>query len=158
MALGDRVGELEDTVAGLQAIQRNIPGVTLPADLDLEVGPTPKNLVHTQGAMKLYHYRPLSDEVYRVPVLFVMSLVSRPYILDLAKGQSLVEFLLMQRFDVYLINWGVPRPEHKGLRLDDYVTDFIPKCIEVVSEDSGELDVSIITKLSGVHLATRSRP
>ena len=136
-----------------RAIQRNIPGVTLPADLDLEVGPTPKDLVHTHGTMKLYHYRPLSDEVYRVPVLIVMSLVSRPYILDLAKGQSLVEFLLMQGFDVYLIDWGVPRPEHKGLRLDDYVADFIPECIEVVHEDSGEPDVSMIGYCLGGFLA-----
>ena len=39
----------------------------------------------------------MSDEVYRVPVVLVMSLVSKPYILDLTPGQSFVEFLLKRR-------------------------------------------------------------
>ncbi len=136
-----------------RTIERNVPGVAPPFDLDIEVGPTPKEVVHSHDTLKLYRYRPLSDEIYRVPVLFVMSLVSRPYILDLAKGQSLIEYLSLQGFDVYLIDWGVPRREHRGLRLDDYVTRFIPECIEVVREDSGEPDVSLIGYCLGGLLA-----
>ena len=71
-----------------------------------------------------------------MPVLLVMSLVSKPYILDLTPGQSLIEFLLQQGFDVYMIDWGVPRPEDKRLRLEDYVLDFIPDCVERVLADS----------------------
>jgi polyhydroxyalkanoate synthase len=55
---------------------------------------------HRRGTLQLYHYNTMSDEVYRVPVLLVMSLVSKPYILD-RPGQSLVEFLLKRGFDVY---------------------------------------------------------
>ena len=136
-----------------RALQRNVPDLPTPVELDVEVGPTPKDILHTRGTMKLYHYRPLSPEVYRVPILIVMSLVSRPYILDLAKGQSFVEYLLLQGFDVYQIDWGVPRREHKHLRLDDYVTDFIPECVAVVDEDAGEPDVSIIGYCLGGFLA-----
>ncbi len=63
-----------------------------------------------------------------------MSLVSKSYILDLAPGQSFIEFLLKQGYDVYLIDWGVPRPEDRGLQLDDYVLDFIPDCIERIAD------------------------
>lgn len=127
-----------------RAIERNVPGAVPPRELDVEVGTTPKDVVHSRGTLKLCRYRPLSDEVYRVPVLFVMSLVSRPYILDLAKGQSLIEYLLLQGFDVYLIDWGAPRREHRHLRLDDYVTHLMPECIEIVREDSGEPDLSVV--------------
>jgi polyhydroxyalkanoate synthase len=82
--------------------------------------------------------------VYRVPVVFVMSLVSKPYILDLAPGQSFVEFLLRNGFDVFMIDWGVPRAEDKKLRLEDYTQDFIPACIKQIQEETGENDVSII--------------
>ena len=136
-----------------RAIQRHIPGLPALTELSVEVGPTPKDLMHTRGTLKLYHYRPLSDEVYRVPVLFVMSLVSRPYILDLAKGQSLVEFLLLQGFDVYLIDWGTPRSEHHSLRLEDYVMDFLPECIEKVCEDADEPEVSLLGYCLGGLLA-----
>jgi polyhydroxyalkanoate synthase len=137
-----------------RAIQRNIPGLKLPEDLIGELGATPKDVIYSQGTLKLYRYRPLCDEIYRVPIVLVMSLVSRSYILDLTKGQSLVEFLLRQGFDVYLIDWGVPRPEHALLRLEDYVLDFIPNCVRVVREESGEPDVSMIGYCMGGQLAS----
>ena len=108
------------------------------------MGLTPKDVVYARGTLRLYHYRPLAPEVYRVPVLLVMSLVSKAYILDLTPGQSFIEFLLRQGYDVFMIDWGVPRPEDKRLRLEDYVLDFIPDCLERIRRDSGEPDVSII--------------
>ena len=110
-------------------------------------------MVHGRGTLRLYHYRARVDEVYRTPILLVMSLISKPYILDLAPGQSLVEFLLDRGFDVYMVDWGTPRPEDKRLRLEDYVLDFIPECVEAVHERSGEPDVSMVGYCMGGLLA-----
>jgi polyhydroxyalkanoate synthase len=111
---------------------------------DPEVGVTPRDTLYSQGTMRLYRFRPVTDEVYRVPVVFVMSLVSKPYILDLAPGQSFVEYLLKQGFDVYMIDWGIPRQEDRKLRLDDYVTDMMPKCFDAISQKTGVDDVTIL--------------
>ena len=137
-----------------RAIQRNIKGLEYISTGHPVVGATPKDVIHSRGTLKLYHYRPLSDEVYRIPVLLVMSLVSKPYILDLTPGQSLIEFLLKKGFDVYMIDWGIPRPEDKRLRFEDYVLDFIPESVAKVLEDSGEPDVSVIGYCMGGQLAT----
>lgn len=136
-----------------KAIERNRAGVDPLLDLDLEVGVTPKDLVHTNGTLKLYHYRPVCEEIYPVPVIVIPSLVSRSYILDLAKGQSLVEYLLDQGFDAYLVDWGTPRPEHRGLRLEDYVLRLIPECIDKVLRDTGEAELSMIGYCMGGQLA-----
>ena len=48
-----------------------------------------------------------------------------------------------------MIDWGVPRPEDSRLRLEDYVLDFIPDCLEQVQRDSGEPEVSIDRLLHG---------
>jgi len=125
-----------------------------PGELDLETSPTPKALIHARGTLKLYHFLPAHDEVYRVPLLLVMSLVSRVYILDLMKGQSLVEYLVGRGFDVYMIDWGVPRPEHAGLGLEDYVLDFLPECIDRVAAHSGEHEVSLVGYCMGGMLAS----
>lgn len=109
-----------------------------------EVGMTPKDVIYSRGTLRLYHYRPQSDEVYRIPVVLVMSLISKPYILDLTPGISFVEFLLKQGYDVFMIDWGVPRPEDTKLKLEDYTLDFIPTCIEKIQETTGETDVSFI--------------
>jgi polyhydroxyalkanoate synthase len=94
--------------------------------------------------MRLYRYRPQVADVYRVPLVLVMSLISKPYILDLVPGQSFVEFLLKQGFDVYMVDWGSPRPEDRNLRLEDYVLDRLPRCVDVVQQTTGERDVSML--------------
>jgi len=94
--------------------------------------------------MKLYHYRPLSDEIYRVPILIVMATTNRGYILDLVPGQSFVEFLLKRGYDVYMLDWTAPGPEEKSLRMENYVLDFIPDSIRRVQEDCGVEDVTVI--------------
>ena len=109
-----------------------------------EVALTPRQLIYRRGTMRLYRYRPMTDEVYRVPVVFVMSLISKPYILDLVPGQSFVEYLLKQGFDVFMVDWGVPRPEDHVLRLDDYVTDLLPACMERVQHVTKQEDYSLL--------------
>jgi polyhydroxyalkanoate synthase subunit PhaC len=79
-----------------RTIQRNIKGLDYLFSGDPVLGLTPKDVIYKKGTLQLYRYRSLSEEVYRVPVLLVMSLVSKYYILDLTPGQSFIEFLLKQ--------------------------------------------------------------
>ena len=67
-----------------------------------------------RGTMNLYHYRPMADEIYRVPILIVMATTNRGYILDMVPGQSLIEFLLKRGYDVYMLDWNAPKPEEKN--------------------------------------------
>lgn len=136
-----------------RAIQRNIKGLDYLASSGPSMGLTPKDIIYSRGTLSLYHYRTQADEVYRIPLLLVMSLISKAYILDLTPGQSLVEFLLKRGYDVYMIDWGIPRPEDRKLRLEDYTLDFIPDCIGKVRQESGEPDVSIVAYCMGGMLA-----
>ena len=70
-----------------RAIQRNIKGLQYLTSSPPTLGLTPKDVIYSRGTLKLYHYRPIADEVYRVPVLLAMSLVSKAYILDLARAE-----------------------------------------------------------------------
>jgi polyhydroxyalkanoate synthase subunit PhaC len=136
-----------------RTIQRSIKGLEFLNASEIPVAPTPKDVIHRRGTLELHHYRPLANEIYRVPVVLVMSLVSRSYIFDLAPGQSFIEFLLKQGYDVYSIDWGVPRAEDKRLRLEDYCLDFIPDCVQRIGRDSGEPDVTMLGYCMGGMLA-----
>ena len=137
-----------------RTIQRSVRGINVLMNRDEpEVGVTPKDVLYARGTMKLYHYHALSSEVYRIPVVLVMSLISKPYILDLTPGVSFVEYLLRNGFDVFMIDWGVPRPEDSKLKLEDYTQDFIPACIGKVQAATGEDDVSLIGYCMGGLLA-----
>lgn len=127
-----------------RAIQRSIKGVEYISTSGPTLGSTPKQILKSRGTMNLYHYRPMTSEVYRVPVLIVMATTNRGYILDMVPGQSLIEFLLRRGYDVYMLDWTAPRPDEKSLRMEDYVLDFIPDCVRAVERDSGESEVSVI--------------
>ena len=104
-----------------RAIQRSLKGLELLGSPAPSVGTTPKTLLHRRGTLCLYHYHATADEVYRVPMLFVMATTNKAYIFDLAPGQSLIEFLLGRGYDVYVMDWNAPtrrraRPADRGLR------------------------------------------
>ncbi len=137
-----------------RALSRNIPGLALQqANLDLDVGQTPKEVVYTRDSMRLYHYHAMTPEIYRVPVLIVMSPVARGYILDLAKGQSFIEYLLLQGYDVYLMDWVPPRREHAHLGMRDFALTLLDESVAQVQQDSGEQEVSLIGYCMGGLLA-----
>ena len=96
-----------------RAIQRSIKGVEYFSSSGPALGSTPKDVLLSRGTLQLYHYRPLSDEIYRVPILIVMATTNRGYILDMVPGQSFIEFLLKRGYDVYMMDWTAPKPEEK---------------------------------------------
>jgi polyhydroxyalkanoate synthase len=124
--------------------QQRAAMAALEAEMARETAVTPRELVYARGTLRLYHYLPQTDEVYRVPLLIVMSLVSKPTIFDLTPGQSFIEHLVQSGFDVYMIDWGTPRAEHHTLGLDDYVADLLPDCIDQVCTHAGEDEVSLV--------------
>jgi polyhydroxyalkanoate synthase len=75
-----------------RAIQRSIKGVEYFSTSGPALGSTPKDALHSRGTMQFFHYRPLSDEIYRVPIPIVMATTNRGYILDMVPGQALSNF------------------------------------------------------------------
>jgi polyhydroxyalkanoate synthase subunit PhaC len=65
----------------------------------------------------------------------------------------MVEHLLRQGFDVYMVEWGRPRREHSGLTLEDHVQGRLPRCVQRVLEHSGQQELSMVGYCVGGLLA-----
>jgi polyhydroxyalkanoate synthase subunit PhaC len=126
-----------------RAIQRNIKGLEFLTAGPQSVGAMDRELIYRRGTAMLYRYRAVRDEVYRIPLLIVSPPSNHGYIFDLAKGQSLVEFLLHRGFDVYLLDWAWPTRDEAGLGLSAYVEGFIPDAIAEISRATGEDQISL---------------
>lgn len=137
-----------------RAVQRGLKGIELLGAAPPAVGRTPRTVLSRRGTMELVHYKAMTDEIYRVPLLIVMAPTNKAYILDLAPGQSLVEFLLLRGYDVYLIDWNPPTDAERDLKVDDYVLDFIPDCISRVQRDSGETELTLVGYCAGGMLSS----
>lgn len=99
---------------------------------DTRVGTTPSDVVFREGTLSLLRYRRATPATHAQPVLFCYALVNRPYILDLQPGKSVVERYLERGFEVYLIDWGVPTREDRGLTLEDYVSGRLARVVDFV--------------------------
>ena len=74
----------------------------------------------------------------------MFALINRPDIFDLRRGNSFVEFLLEEGYDVFLLDWGVPDESDSEQGLDFYVCDEIPSGIRETLRASGQDEVSVL--------------
>ena len=127
-----------------RAMKRNLKGLGYFTTAGPRLGASAKDVLIERGTMQLYHYRPRVDDVYRVPILLVMATTNRGYIFDMVPGQSLVEYLCLAGFDVFMLDWEAPRADEKTLTLERYVLDFLPTAVERVKRETGEPDVTVV--------------
>jgi polyhydroxyalkanoate synthase subunit PhaC len=120
------------------------------------IGQTPKDLIWTLNKAKLYRYVPVvpAQAGHRVPLLLVFALMNRPTIMDLRPGHSFVEYMIGRGYDVYLLDWGVPGPEDKNLKFDDYVLDYMTRAIRKMKQISGSNEFSVLGWCIGAILTT----
>jgi len=120
------------------------------------IAQTPKEVVWTLNKAKLYRYIPVvpAAERHPIPLLLVFALMNRPTILDLRPGHSFVEFMVERGYDVYLLDWGIPGPEDKDLKFDDYTLDYMPRAIRKMKAISGAIEFSLLGWCIGAILTT----
>jgi polyhydroxyalkanoate synthase len=106
-----------------------VPSVVAAA-LETRVGTTPREVLLREGTHELVRYTRKTPALHAEPVLLCYALVNRPYILDLEPDKSVVRQYLDAGFEVYMIDWGVPAPEDRGLRLEQYVRGFLARAVE----------------------------
>jgi polyhydroxyalkanoate synthase len=85
--------------------------------------------------------------------LLFIGLMSRPYFLDLAPGNSFVERLLESGFDVFLLDWGVPDEAEGGHTLETYVDYYLPRAIEAMRRIAGADEITVVGYCMGAWLA-----
>jgi len=119
----------------------------------VQTGQTPRKVVWAKGRARLHHYEPEKDKKHSAPVLLVYALILRPYILDLVPGNSLIEYLVGEGFDVYLLDWGVPEEEDKDLSFDNYVLDYLPEAVGQVLRTSNAEKLTLFGYCQGGTIA-----
>ncbi len=110
------------------------------------IAPTPYDVVHRANRVRLLRYR-LPGGVERrrgAPLVMVPSLINRYYILDLMPGRSLVEYLVGQGFDVYMIDWGRPGPEDRYTSFDEYLAGLLDRAVRCAARLAGSPRASLL--------------
>ena len=140
----------------LQRIEENARTLVRVSTSRAAVAQTPKQAIWTLNKATLYHYIPVlpTEKRHKVPLFLVFALMNRPYVLDLRRGNSFVEYMVNKGFDVYLLDWGAPGPDDNDLKFDDYVLEYLPRAIRKVKAVSGSDEFTMLGWCIGAILAT----
>lgn len=118
--------------------QKVMRGIDSIADVrEIDVAPTPKEVVFREDKCVLYHYTPRVERPCPVPIVIVYALVNRPYMVDIQEGRSMVENLLNLGMDLYLIDWGYADRGDMFLTMDDYINGYLDACVDTVCRRHG---------------------
>ena len=119
-----------------------------------DTGQTPKEVVWTKNKARLYRYEPSAEKKHPVPILMVYALINRPYVLDLLPGNSFVEYLVGQGYDVYLLDWGIPGDEDKDIDFEHLILDYLPRVVKKVLRTSGADEYTLLGYCMGGTMST----
>lgn len=126
------------------------------------LGATPSDVVHAENKWRLLRYRPRPEGLaFQTPVLMVPSLINRHYVLDLTPGKSMVEYLVEQGHEVYVIDWGTPGPEDRYLDFDTVCDTYLGRAVRIAARNSARGQVHLLGYCLGGTLTaiyTAARP
>jgi polyhydroxyalkanoate synthase len=114
---------------------------------------TPGDVVLRTPLFELIQYRPSTGTVRRRPLLIVPPTINKYYILDLAPGRSMVEYLVGQGQQVFVMSWRNPDARHAAWGFDAYVRA-IADAVDAVAEICGADAVHLLGGCSGGILAS----
>lgn len=118
-----------------------------------QIGTTETDVIHAENKWRLLRYRRSTPARHKTPVLMIPSLINRYYVLDLAPGKSLTEFLLAEGHDVLVIDWGTPGPEDRGVTFDRVCNDILGRAVRKAAALSPRNKVHLLGYCLGGTLA-----
>ncbi|HEY6596782.1 MAG TPA: alpha/beta fold hydrolase [Asanoa sp.] len=124
-----------------------------PFQVGRNIAATPGSVVLRAELFELIQYRPQTPRVSRLPLVIAPPTINKYYALDLAPGRSLVEYLVQQGQQVFIISWRNPDGRHADLGLDAYVQAVI-EALDAVDRICGTDHAALFGFCSGGIIAT----
>jgi polyhydroxyalkanoate synthase len=121
---------------------------------------TPGAVVLRRPKFELIQYTPQTEEVATVPLLIVPPVINKYYAIDLAPGRSMIEYLVSQGQQVFVISWRNPDARHRSWGIDAYgqsIIDALDAVLEISNVEQAHLAAlcsgGIITSMLAAYLS-----
>ena len=144
------------------AVPPRIPSMVEPDAFTVgeDLAVTPGAVVYCNEVFELIQYTPQTENVWAVPLLMVPPVINKFYILDIAPGRSMVEYLLSQGHQIFAISWRNPTAVHRSWGCDTYggaILDALDAIEKVTGSPSTHVQAScsggILAAMTAAHLS-----
>nr|WP_288498966.1 class II poly(R)-hydroxyalkanoic acid synthase [uncultured Pseudomonas sp.] len=127
----------------------------MPSQVDMKAFEVGRNLATTEGAvvfrnevLELIQYTPVTEQVYKRPLLVVPPQINKYYVFDLSPEKSLARFLLRSQVQTFIVSWRNPTKAQREWGLSTYI-EALKEAVEVVCAITGSSDVNVLGACSG---------
>jgi polyhydroxyalkanoate synthase len=135
-----------------------------PFEVGRNIATTPGAVVLRTDVFELIQYTPQTEQVREVPLLVVPPTINKYYALDMAANRSLVEFLVREGQQVFVMSWRNPDARHAHWDFDTYVQavlDALDAVERVTGADrtalTGICSGGILASIAAAYLAATGR-
>ena len=113
-------------------------------EIGKNVAVTPGDVVYRNELFELIQYRPVTETVNSIPMLFVPPSINKFYIMDLQPHSSLVKFAVDNGQTLFLVSWRNVQDEDSQITWDDYVEKGVLKAIDTVLAVTGQPKTNLL--------------
>ena len=158
---GSALAGLRHFVADMAAAPR-VPSMVEPDafEVGVDLAVTPGSVILRTPVFELIQYRPATPAVRQVPLLIVPPTINKFYVMDLAPGRSLAEYLIGSGLQVFMISWRNPDARHAAWDFDTYgqaVLDAMDAAARITGSEQtalmGACSGGVIAAMVAAHLA-----
>jgi polyhydroxyalkanoate synthase subunit PhaC len=144
------------------AVPPRVPSMVEPDafEVGVDLAVTPGAVVLRTPVFELIQYRPATAAVRQLPLLIVPPVINKFYVMDLAPGRSMVEYLIGRGLQVFMISWRNPDARHAKWDLDTYgqaILDAMDAAARITGSEqtvlAGACSGGIIAAMVAAHLA-----
>jgi polyhydroxyalkanoate synthase subunit PhaC len=109
-------------LAADMAVAPRVPAMIEPDafEVGVDLALTPGVVILRTPVFELIQYGPATERVRHVPLLIVPPTINKFYVIDLAPGRSMAEYLVGQGQQVFMMSWRNPDARHAHWNLDTY--------------------------------------
>jgi polyhydroxyalkanoate synthase subunit PhaC len=132
------------------AVAPRVPSMVEPDafEVGVDLAVTPGSVVLRTPVFELIQYRPVTETVRQIPLLIVPPVINKYYVLDLAPGRSMAEYLVSAGLQVFMISWRNPDARHATWDLDTY-GQAILDAMDATSRITGSEQTAVAATCSG---------
>ena len=162
---GSALAGLRHFISDMAAPPR-VPSMVEPDafEVGVDLAVTPGTVVLRTPVFELIQYRPATATVRQVPLLIVPPTINKFYIIDLAPGRSMAEYLIGSGQQVFMMSWRNPDARHAKWGFDTYgqaVLDAMDAVARITGSEQtalmGTCSGGIIAAMVAAHLAHTGR-
>jgi polyhydroxyalkanoate synthase subunit PhaC len=144
------------------AVTPRVPSMVEPDafEVGVDLAVTPGSVVLRTPVFELIQYRPMTATVRQVPMMIVPPTINKFYVMDLAPGRSLAEYLVASGLQVFMISWRNPDARNAAWDFSTYgqaVLDAMDAMARITGSKQAALMVTcsggVISAMVAAHLA-----